>query len=318
MCAVLTGCGQTRTVTVTLTRTETRVVVRRPGPAPLPRLAYASARPSGVAPYAPFVPTDADPTEATPIPRAAVTPPQLALEWERPRGGYGPTQHAIDLWQLRRDGKTWRLLYRMLAGRVDDSVPVQHADVDGDGHDDVLVGWESGTGMCGARVLLSTARGRVRRLFARSTCDTGYALRRGGLVTSGGWYTAHDAHCCPTFTLVVTRSWNGTRLRATRRELWWNCSDRSCSRWRRGPLRFVPRHVAFWDARRGIAVGGARPWLFGRTTNGGRTWRIVDASPLPVGAPRVRGPGRAWIPFRRGEYRRAFTRDYGRTWLATR
>src|SRR5436190_1757195 len=136
VCALASGCGATRTVTtgVKVTVARTDVELRFPAPAPLPRVAYAGARPRGLDPYDAFVPDDARPWAVLRLRPVAGTPVQLVVDWSRslPRGG---RQWAVDLWQLRRDAASWRLLRRYLTGAADGAIPPQRADVDGDGHD---------------------------------------------------------------------------------------------------------------------------------------------------------------------------------------
>jgi hypothetical protein len=80
---------------------------------------------------------------------------------------------------------------------------------------------------------------------------------------------------------------------------------------RRG--RFKPASAVFWDAGRGVAIGGTHPCLLGRTSDGGKTWQVVDASAVPLVRLTRTGAGAAIARFA-GSARIAATADYGRSW----
>jgi hypothetical protein len=250
---------------------------------------------------------------------------QVLVEWQR---GRDPdprrNRYVLALWQSVPNQSEWRRLFQVRLFPADGQVVrVQQADVTRDGHlDQVVTGPTQGSGDCGPRRVLGTIEGRVRQIFRLPpiTCDTDVSGVWGGIVVSRGSYTAHDSHCCPTFTSKETLRWDGTRLRRVGTALFWNCTEHFC--WGRRPLYFSARASAFWDSRRGIAVGGARPWLIASTGDGGHSWRIRDASPVPLGRPQLEGSRRARIRFLACHHhchgsRFAATATYGATWLAT-
>lgn len=246
------------------------------------------------------------------------------VEWERRvRDGTGTLrdQRGWIVWRAPRGGtRQWRLAWARRFGP--DAHPYARVgDVTGDGRPELLVTYHTqGTGICGTRRVLTLARTGIRQLFRRSMCDGEIHAQGGRLVLTESAYTAHDSHCCPTFTRVTTHVWTGRSFAPRHTEVFWNCIDRRCVRWRAGPLRFVPAFSAFWDDRRGVAVGGTRPWLIARTSTGGREWEIVDASVFPLGPPRIARRGRATAALRDCGRCDGFTvvrtTDYGRTWGA--
>jgi hypothetical protein len=244
---------------------------------------------------------------------------QVLVEWQRGRNADPPQNtYALALWQSKQPH--WRRLFQIRLFPGDGQVVrVRQADVTRHGHlDQVVTGPTQGSGDCGPRRVLATIDRRVQQIvrLPSLTCDTEVSGARGRVVVSRGTYTAHDSHCCPTFTLVQTLRWDGARLRRAGSALFWNCTVHVC--WRQ-PLHFAARASAFWDSRRGVAVGGARPWLIAITRDGGRRWRIVDAAPVPLGRPQRQGRGRARIRFLRCRRfchgaRFAVTSSYGLAW----
>jgi hypothetical protein len=244
---------------------------------------------------------------------------QLLVEWQRGRNP-DPRRntYVLALWQFTTKGWS-RLLRLRLAPGDEQVVRVQQADVTRDGHlDQVVTGPTQGSGDCGPRRVLATIHGRVRQILRLPfACDTEVSARRGTVIVDRAVYTAHDAHCCATFTAQETLRWNGTRLGSGGRVLFWNCGVTFC---RGRPLHFSPRVTAFWDSRRGVAVGGIHPRLIAFTRSGGRRWTIADAAPVSLGTPRIDGAGRARIRFlhchhRCNGARFAVTSNYGLTWF---
>jgi hypothetical protein len=256
-----------------------------------------------------FVPEGGRPAGAWFAPATATLPAQVLV-------ASGPSRARLVLWQLDSRGH-WQRVWSALQPPQFEVVEVFTGDATGDGHADFVVGWTRGSGDCGPRFLLGIVGGRLRRipLTGANTCDTQFRPQRGHLVVSAGWYTPHDSHCCPTFTRETTLRWDGRRFARVHARLYWNCIDTFCEHWPRRPLRFVPSRTAFWDSRRGLAVGGRRPWLLGWTSDGGRTWHIADAAACAVAPPRITAAGRAEVKFVRcdGRYD-ARTRDFGKTW----
>ena len=261
-----------------------------------------------------FVPEGARLVARWSVPAGGGLPKQLLAHWQR-RGRPG---QGIWLWQRSGDG--WR---RLATVPVEPYayVRLRRSDVTDDGHLDVLVEEEQGSGGCGAKRLLVMGPGRVRTVFRSYLCDRLFRFESGRLVQSSGQYTLHDSHCCPTFTRRTEYVWTGRRMKAVRSKLYWNCIELRCRTWRAGPLHFQPRFSSYWDRLRGVATGGTKPWLFGRTLDGGKSWTIVDASPCMLGSPRLGRPGHATVRFIRcntesGTFKLARTSDYGGTWAA--
>ena len=270
-----------------------------------------------------FVPNGARLLREWKIPAGGGIARQLLVEWQRGRDP-DPRRntYVLALWQLSAKG--WIQGLRIRLPPADESiVRVQEADVTHDGHlDQVVTGPTQGSGDCGPRRVLATVDGRAKQIFRLGplTCDTQVWAAHRAVVVARAVYAAHDSHCCATLTSKQTLRWDGDGLRSAGRALFWNCGlgpRQNCR-----PLRFRPRATAFWDARRGVAVGDAQPWLIASTRDGGRRWTIVDAAVVPLGAPRVGRAGRAWIRFLHCRHRChgarfAVTSDYGRAWLAT-
>jgi hypothetical protein len=185
---------------------------------------------------------------------------------------------------------------------------VRVGDVTLDGHADLLLELGTGSRGVGPRIVLDTSHGRARAIFHRTTGDTTFEIRSHALVVQAGVYTWHDSHCCPTFSRRTVWRWKRHALRPVTSNLYAGVYDSMV-----GPLHFGPAHAVFWDALRGVAIGGTHPWLLGRTSDGGKTWRIVDASSAPlVGLTRM-GTGSA-LARSAGSPRIAATADYGAHW----
>jgi hypothetical protein len=270
-----------------------------------------------------FVPKGARFLREWKVPAGGGIARQLLVEWQRGSDPNPPRNtYVLALWQLSAKGWTRALRIRLSPGDLP-TLRVQQADVTQDGHlDQVVTGPTRGSGDCGPRRVLATVEGRARQIFRLGplTCDTQVWAAHKAVVVIRAVYAAHDAHCCATFMSKQTLHWEGHGLRSAGRALFWACELSLCQD--RRPLHFRARATAFWDSRRGVAVGDPQPSLIASTRDGGRRWTIVDAAVVPLGAPHVVGAGRARIRFLRCRHRChgarfAVTSDYGRAWLAT-
>lgn len=239
---------------------------------------------------------------------------QLVVHWSRSR-----LYHGVWIWERRPSG--WVRIGALPVVRYTEAILFALGDLTGDGHPEVVLQEGQGSGFCGSKLVVMTRP--VRTLFRRGGCDFSLRIAGGALFLSAGRYTLHDAHCCPTFTRRTRFVWTGRRMKPVGSDLYWNCIERSCLGWRTGPLRFRPTEVAYWNRRRGVATSGSRPWLLGRTLDGGRRWFIADASPCALGPLRLGKPGDATARLIRcrtgaGTFTRIRTVDYGRNWSAHR
>jgi hypothetical protein len=260
---------------------------------------------AGEIPVAYLVPQGAYPRDVWVVPAGGGVPRQVVVEW-----GKKPDKQGIGIWQCgppTRLPAVWHRLYSRL-WPTGFYLEVHTGDVTLDGHPEVLLELSVGTGIHGPRVLLDTSRGRARPIFHRTTHDTTFEIWSHALVVQAGVYTWHDSHCCPTFYRRTIWRWKGNRLRPVTSGLYAQTGPRAT-----GPLHFVPTSAVSWDDRRGVAVSGAHPWLLGRTSDGGKTWRIVDASPVPLVGLTSMGAGTAIARFA-GSPRIAATADYGASW----
>jgi len=284
-------------------------------PAPEPTSTESSL--AGLTPLNAFVPPDARPDVGLRVPATPGIPRQLLVEWERGGSAGDPFtwERGISVWQAGlRDRNSWTRVYSIHVAPGYGPVRVDLGDLTGDGHADLLLAEDDGgTGDCGPRRVLADVGGQVRQIFGRLTCDTEFAIRRLALVSVGAAYSARDGHCCPTFTRRSALRWNGKRFRAVSTALYFNCFDRRvCGKWPKGPLRFAPRFREFWDGKRGVSVGGERPWLIARTVDGGKSWQVVDAAPCPLARPALRRKGAATLTLACGKTLR--TADFGISW----
>jgi len=241
--------------------------------------------------------------------------------WVVPPGGGTPRQVVVDwgtgvaVWQCgppTRTGSLWRRLYRSHFAQW--FFPqIQFGDLTLDDHPEVLIELGQGSGDVGPRVVLDTLHVPARVIWHRTTGNTQYEIRSHALILEAGVYTWHDAHCCPTFRRRTVWRWKRGGLRPVASGLYAALYSHSS-----GPLHFKPSSAIFWDGQRGAAIGGTHPWLLGRTTDGGKTWRIVDASPVPLVNLARTAPGRATVRFvhcgSSCDVPVASTSDYGTNW----
>ena len=256
-----------------------------------------------------FVPDGARLVDQWTVPAGGGVPEQLVVHWRQ------SMFHGVWFWERRANG--WVRIGALPVARSTEGVLVARGDLTGDGHPEIVVQEGRGTGFCGSKFVVMTAP--MRTMFRRGGCDFFLGVAGGALVLSAGRYTLHDAHCCPTFSRRIRYVWTGRRMKPVRSELFWNCIERWCTGWRSGPLRFRPITVVYWDRLRGVAVSGRRPWLLGRTLDGGKHWFIGDASPCAVGPLRLGKTGHATVQLIRchtgaGTFVRLRTADYGRNW----
>jgi hypothetical protein len=153
------------------------------------------------------------------LPAAAGAPEQLAVHWSREfrarAGGLDTTepQEGVLLWQ-RVAPTRWRIVYRRRAADYA-RIGLTVGDVTGDGHPDVLLVEEQGSGACGPRVLVAWVAGRERTLVARNECESTFRLEHSALVVDepvGACpYPAGSAHCFGG-TRDVAMRWSGAKL----------------------------------------------------------------------------------------------------------
>jgi hypothetical protein len=247
---------------------------------------------------------------------------RLVEQWTVPAGGGAPEQIVVHwsgsrlyqgVWIWERRSGDWVRIGALPVARYTEGVLFALGDLTGDGHPEIVLQEGRGSGFCGSKFVVMT--GPMRTMFRSGGCNFFLRIADGALFLSAGRYTLHDAHCCPTFTRRVRYLWTGRRMKPVGSELWWNCIERWCTGWRSGPLRFRPTEVAYWNRRRGVAISGKRPWLLGRTLDGGRRWFIADASSCPLGPLRLGKPGNATARLMRCRTgTRVRTIDYGRNW----
>lgn len=145
-------------------------------------------------------------------------PALLAVLWDRGvrTAAYArpQTQHGLIVWRQTRRG--WRLAYARRGSRSLPYVGVRLGDVTHDGHQDVLMTEGSGgSGGCGIRRVIASARGDLREIFRRAMCETEIEARGGDLVVPEPIGPCPDpggaAHCFGG-TRTETWRWNGSRL----------------------------------------------------------------------------------------------------------
>lgn len=312
-----TACSSgSESVTVTKTHTVGLAPEREP------TIGFTEEGLHGLTPLNGLVPEDGKPLDGWRIPPSGGIGARALVQWIRMPSANGRSH--LSLWQLVSTRDRWSRWRRIWRHDVEPSaaLSLRRGDVDGDGHEELVIMMQAGSGGCGPRFVLATDKLPARQLFSQETCDSSLTVEDGLLVEHEGAYTVNDSHCCPTFRRKTERRWNGQAFVVARTSLHFNCNWARCARWPRGPLQFVPTATAFWKSGEGIAVGGKRPWLIARTSDGGRSWRIEDAMMFPLSAPRLLGPGRAIIRFTRCDSecrkywpaRAATTRDYGSNW----
>jgi hypothetical protein len=152
---------------------------------------------------------------------AGAAPEQLAVLWQRQTrtgagraAGYLNQEQGLVVWQRSGPALWRRALTRQFASS--DSPPnVTTGDVTGDGHPDILVRIEQGSGACGPREIFATVHARIRRIFYRDECESLVQLKDGAvrLTEPVGRcpYKQGSAHCFGGDAQIVER-WNGRRL----------------------------------------------------------------------------------------------------------
>ena len=245
------------------------------------------------------------------VPASGGVPQQLVVHWRRTPLYY----HGV--WILERRSGGWARIGALPVVRYIEGIQFSLGDLTADGHPEIVLEEGRGSGFCGPKFVVMTAP--MRTVFRRGGCDFSLWIADQALFLSAGRYTLHDSHCCPTFNRRVRYVWTGRRMKPVGAELYWNCIERSCTDWPGGPLHFRPSEVAYWNQLRGVAISGSKPWLLGRTLDGGKRWFIADASPCAVGQLRLGQPGHATVGLigcrtGAGTFTRVRTEDYGRNW----
>jgi hypothetical protein len=114
---------------------------------------------------------------------------------------------------LQRSYGSWETVYER--GFMRGWMGTWLEDLTRDGHLDVLVVSEQGSGGCGEHIVVASVRRRPREIYRRATCETWHSLRDGRLVVDEPVGPCPDrlarAHCSGGRRTSILR-WSGTRL----------------------------------------------------------------------------------------------------------
>jgi len=188
-------------------------------PAPQPTR-FVTAAVSQRLPLLQLIPSDAVVARSWTLAGPGGMGPEVAIEWQRTSLVSSPLDASgLLLWQGKSLARVWHLAYSL---RFPDTVSRAHVrmgDVNGDGHDDLLLFEDmDGSAGCGLYRLLASVRGRFVQLLARHGCgdNTRIRIHAGALESFDGIRkdprTANQIHCCWTTWLRTTMRWRGAAL----------------------------------------------------------------------------------------------------------
>jgi outer membrane murein-binding lipoprotein Lpp len=165
-----------------------------------------------------LIPADAVVSHVWRVPQGGGLGPELAVSWKR----IAMVDSALETQGLvvwERSGRLWRVVYSSRLPRELEGLNARQGDVNGDGHDDLLLFEDmGGSAGCGLYRVLAPTRNGVEQLFVRKGCGdyTRAWVRRSALVMYQGIVkdprTANQIHCCWRVWQRTTIRWRGSTV----------------------------------------------------------------------------------------------------------
>ena len=173
------------------------------------------------------------------IEAAGGVPAQLLVNWSRGPSGVG-REYGVAIWQWASEDFVWRRVFQRV---YPFHLPTQGTvirDITRDGHKDVWVAADLGTGGCGPRRALASVGGAMRWIYdAGSVCLTRWTYLAGGLRVEDGVGPCPDPnghYTCTGGRRMRVYRWNGSVLKHT-------STDIRCRRSTLDPQRNCARRV---------------------------------------------------------------------------